>query len=576
MVQLLRFLRPYRTYVALVLVLTFGQTMSSLYLPNLMSNIVDIGIIKGHEAYILRVGVLMLLITLLGGVAAVLASYYGAKATAGFAQLLRIRLFTHVEHYTLREFDQWGTSSLIVRTTNDVMQVQQLMGMLLRIMVMAPITAIGGIILAVYTDPRLSLIIVVVLPVMGLAIYLVMGQGLGLFRTLQQKVDRLNLVLRENLTGTRVIRSFGRTAYEVGRFDTANADLTDTSVRVFQLMATMMPLVMLIMNLSTVAIVWFGGFQINAGTLEIGQLMAFIQYVTQIMFAVMMVSMMFFMLPRGQASAQRINEVLGLAPEITDPQAPRVLPTAGGGRLEFQNVTFHYPGAEEPALAEISFATAPGEITAIIGGTGSGKSTLLNLILRFYDVARGCILVDGVDIREISQTDLRAKIGYVPQRAVLFTGSVLDNIRYGDTAAPEAAVRHAAEVAQATEFIDELGDGLNSVISQGGGNLSGGQRQRLAIARAMVRHAEIYLFDDSFSALDYRTDARLRAALRQELGAATALIVAQRVSTVIDADRILVLDEGRLVGVGTHRELMAACPVYQEIVASQLSPEEVA
>jgi len=581
MLRLARFLRPYRMFVALVLVLTFAQTMSSLYLPNLMSHIVDTGIVRGDVAYILRVGLWMLLITLLGGLASVLASFYAAKATAGFGQRLRSRLFSHVEQYSLREFDRWGTSSLIVRTTNDVMQVQQLIYMLLRMMVMAPLTALGGIILAVHTDARLSLVIVVVLPLMALAIYAVMGRGLGLFRAIQTKVDGLNRVLRENLTGARVVRSFGRTAHELARFDDSNRDLTDTSVRVFQLMATLMPLVMLIMNLATVAIVWLGAVQINATTLQIGQLMAFIQYVMQIMFSVMMVSMMLFMLPRAQASAIRIGEVLALEPDITDPQAPRTPASGVRGRVAFEDVTFQYPGAEEPALHGISFAAAPGEVTAIIGGTGAGKSTLLNLIVRFFDVSRGSVRIDGVDVREMSQEALRGRIGYVPQRAVLFTGSVAENVRYGDMEASDAAVRHAVDIAQAADFVVELGDGdmdqgLRAVMMQGGTNLSGGQRQRLAIARALARRAEIYLFDDSFSALDYRTDARLRAALRHEIRDATTIVVAQRVSTVIDADRILVLDDGRLVGAGTHRELLRSCPVYQEIVSSQLSPEEIA
>ncbi|MCL4318775.1 MAG: ABC transporter transmembrane domain-containing protein, partial [Firmicutes bacterium] len=373
MIKLFSFLRPYRTSVVLVVVLTFLQTMSTLYLPNLMSNIVDTGVIKGNIPYIVEVGALMLLVTVLGGAAAVFASWYGAKATAGFGQLIRTRLFTHVENFTLHEFDKIGTSSLIVRTTNDVMQVQQLINMILRMMVMAPLTALGGIILAIYTDARLAPIIVVAIPVLGIAIYLVMGNGLSLFRTMQLKVDRINRVLRENLTGVRVIRSFNRTPYEMGRFDQANLDLTDTSVQVFQLMAIMMPMVMLIMNLSTLAIVWFGGIQINNGTLQIGKMMAFIQYVMQIMFAVMMVSMMAFMIPRGQASALRINEVLAMNPEITDPEHPAT-PTAETGRVEFRHVSFNYPGAEEPAISDISFAANAGEITAVIGGTGAGKS----------------------------------------------------------------------------------------------------------------------------------------------------------------------------------------------------------
>ena len=575
MLKLWRFLRPDRAFVGLVVLLTFIQTLSTLYLPNLMSDMVDSGVIKGNVPYIVQVSLIMLAVAILGGVAAVLAGWFGAKATAAFGRRLRSGLFGHVSHFTVKEFDHLGTSSLIVRTTNDVMQLEQLVSMLMRMMVMAPLTALGGIILAVETDARLALVVVVAIPVLGTAIYLIMSRGLGLFRTLQTKVDALNRILREHLTGTRVIRAFNRTPYEVRRFDLANRELTGTSVQVFQLMALMMPVVMLAMNLATIAIMWFGGVQINAGTLQIGQLMAFIQYVMQIMFAVMMVAMMAFMIPRGEASALRVNEVLAMTPEINDPADPR---PAGSERahLEFRNVTFQYPGAEEAALSDISFSARSGEITAIIGGTGAGKSTLLNLIPRFYDCSAGSIRVDGVDVRDMTQADLRRKIGYVPQRAVLFTGSVADNLRYGDSDASAAAVRNAAAVAQATEFVDAMEGGFDALLTQGGTNLSGGQKQRLSIARALVRRPEIYLFDDSFSALDYRTDAQLRAALRKEVAGATVLIVAQRVSTVVDADRILVLDEGRLVGTGTHRELMASCPVYREIVSSQLSPEEIA
>ncbi len=573
--KLTEFLRPYKVYVTVVVVLTFLQTLSSLYLPNLMSDIVDTGIIRGNQGYILREGALMLAVTILGGVASVVARYYGAKSTAGFGKLLRTRIFAHVEHFTLREFDEIGTSSLIVRSTNDVMQVQQFVNMLLSMMVMAPLTAIGGIVLAVRTDASLSLVIVFVVPAMGLAIWLLMRQAFGLFRSIQKKVDRLNLVLRENLTGVRVVRAFGRVPYEARRFDAANLDLTDTSVRVFQLMATLMPVVFLIMNFAMIAIVWFGAAQINAGSLQLGNLMAFIQYVMQIMFAVMMVSMMLFMIPRAQASAVRINEVLALEPEFQDPADPKPAPP-GSGTVEFRNVTFYYPGGEEPALQDITFTARPGQTTAIIGGTGAGKSTLLNLLVRFYEVSEGQVLVDGVDVREMRQQDLRQKLGYVPQRAVLFTGSVLENIRYGDPQASVQAAMHAADIAQASEFVQEMAGGLEAEISQGGVNLSGGQRQRLAMARALVRRTEIYMFDDSFSALDFRTDALVRAALRRELKGATVLIVAQRVSTVMDADQILVLDEGRLVGAGNHRTLMATCPVYREIVSSQLTPEEIA
>ena len=569
------FLRPDRWAVVLVLVLTFAQSMSGLYLPNLMSKIVDKGVLVGNFHYILRVGALMLVITALGGAASVGASWYASKAMAGFGLRLRDRLFAHVEGFTLREFDQVGTSSLIVRTTNDVMQVQQSVNMLLRMAVMAPLTAIGGIILAVATDPGLSPVIVVSIPLLGLVVYGVMGRGLGLFRLLQEKVDGLNRVLRENLTGVRVIRAFNRTRREVARFDEANHEVTGTAVSVFQLMAAVSPLITLVMNLSTIAVVWFGGLQINAGNLQIGQWMAFVQYLTQVMFAVMMASMVGFMLPRGEASAQRINEVLAMDPEITDPDRPGQ-PPAGPLAIAFDHVTFRYPGAEEAALTDVSFTAEAGSVTAIIGGTGAGKSTLLHLILRFYDAAEGAVRVGGMDVRDMRQAEVRQRIGYVPQRAVLFSGTIAENIRYGTADAPDARVRAAADTAQASEFVDGTSGGMGAEITQGGTNLSGGQKQRLSIARALARRPDVYLFDDSFSALDFKTDAQLRAALRREVGSATVLIVAQRVSTIMDADQIVVLDEGRIAAVGTHGQLLACSPIYREIVASQLTPEEIA
>jgi ATP-binding cassette, subfamily B, multidrug efflux pump len=574
MARLTRFLRPYRALIVLVLVLTFLQTMLNLYLPNLMANIVDNGVVKGDTRYIVLTGAWMLAVTCLGGVASVVSRYYGARISAFFGRDLRAHLFRHVEHFTLKEFDTFGNSSLIVRTTNDVWQVQQLTFML-QIMVTAPLTGIGGIILAMHEDLSLSWIILIVLPMMAAVIYSVMRPSIRLFGSIQRRLDRLNLVLRENLTGVRVIRSFDRMPYETKRFDTANRELTDTQVQVYQLLAFLWPAVMLIMNLSTVAVVWFGAPQINTGAFQIGQLLAFVQYLTQIMMAVLMMSMMIFQLPRALASAERIREVLETEPEITDAPTASQAPAALG-RVEFRNVTFHYPGAEEAALSNVSFATEPGTVTAVIGGTGSGKSTLVNLIMRFYDVTEGSILVDGVDVRDMTQAELRRRIGYVPQRAVLFSGSVLENLRFGDLEATEEAARAAAAVAQASEFIDALPDGLEAQLNQGGRNFSGGQRQRLSIARALVRKASLYLLDDCFSALDFATDARLRAALRRRLDGASLLIVAQRVGTVMDADRILVLDEGRLVGAGRHQELVATCPVYREIVESQLRPEGIA
>ncbi len=573
--RLLGTLDPYRWSVAAILILVFLQSLTSLYLPNLMSKIVDVGVLKGNIAYIERVGGFMLLVSLANAILPVSSGLLASRASAGFGQILRHRIFRHVERFMLHEFDQLGTSSLIVRTNNDIMQVQQFVNMLLRMMVMAPLMALGGIVMAVYTNARLSLILLVVIPILGVVIWLVLRRGMALFALLQTKVDVLNRVVRENLSGIRVIRAFHRSHHEMRRFDRANVDLTAVSADVFKIMALVMPLVMLIINLSTIAILWFGAVQINALQLPIGKLMAYIQYVTQIMFSIMMMSTMLFMVPRAQASARRILEVLDTVPTIEGPGHP--LPVAAlAGTVEFDDVSFRYPGAETMVLSHVSFAVQPGEVVAIIGGTGAGKSTLLNLLVRFYDVSHGRVLIDGFDVRQLSLACLRQHIGYVPQKAVVFSGSVAENIRYGRPDASDEEVRRAADIAQATEFIDELTDGWSSRIAQGGSDLSGGQKQRLTIARALVRRPAIYLFDDSFSALDFRTDARLRAALRPATAGASVIVVAQRVSTVMDADRIVVLDQGRVVGIGTHRELMATSNVYREIVSSQLSEEETA
>ncbi len=577
MTRLLKLLKPYRISIILVLMFIFLQSLSSLYLPNLMSDIVDTGIAKVDISYIIRIGGFMLLVTVAGVLFSIMASWLAARISTGFGKTLRAKLFAHVEEFVLHEFDQIGTASLITRTTNDITQVQQFFNMSLRMMVMAPMMAIGGIIMAVLTDAKLSLVIVVIIPILALTIYAVLRKGISLFRAMQFKIDRLNRVLRENLMGIRVIRSFHRIDYEKNRFDEANFDLTDTATRVNRIMASMQPLMMLIINLSTLAILWFGGIRINDGAMLIGNLMAFLQYVMQILFAVMMVSMMFFMIPRASASATRINEVLDLTPMISDQESSRVvLNTERSGLVEFRNVFFSYPGAEKPALEGISFRALPGQITAIIGGTGAGKSTLINLIPRFYDSSSGSILIDHMDIRELSQEELRSMIGYVPQKAVLFSGTIADNIRYGKEDAADEEIRHAADVAQATEFIDGMQEGMDTYISQGGTNVSGGQKQRLSIARAIVRRPLIYLFDDSFSALDFTTDAKLRTALKAETNQSTVLIVAQRVSTIMDADQIIVLDDGRIAGIGKHQELMNTCNVYREIVTSQLSEEEIA
>ena len=580
MIRLFRFLKPFRGPIALVLVLVFLQSLANLYLPTLMADIVDTGIVNGDTGYIVRVGGIMLAIAFGGAICAIISSFFAARTAVGFGRDLRGRLFNHVENFSLHEFDSLGTASLITNMTNDTNQIQRVLVIILTMMVSAPMMAIGGIILAIGQDATLAWILVGAIPVLVIAILIVMGKAIPLFRIVQLKLDKLNLVLDEGLTGVRVIRAFDRTAHEEQRFDAANLDLTDTTIAVNRIVAVLWPLMMLVLNLTTIAIVWFGSIRISNGEMQVGALIAFMQYAMQILFAMLMLSMLFIMLPRAAASATRINAVLDMPPSITDtPEAQATVTEATeaqAGTVAFDDVTFSYSGAEEPALSHLSFTARPGQVTAIIGGTGAGKSTLVNLIPRFYDVDSGRVLVDGLDVREWTQEALRAKIGYVPQTAVLFSGTAAENIRYGNDIASPDEVRYAADIAQATDFIDAMGDGFDSPISQGGTNVSGGQKQRLSIARALARRPEIYIFDDSFSALDYKTDAKLRAALKRETTAATVLIVAQRVSTVMDADQILVLDEGRLVGVGPHRELMETCPVYREIVFSQLSAEEVA
>src|SRR6266566_1274002 len=575
MIKLLRFMKPYRALLVLVVVLAFAQAMANLYLPTLFANIVDNGIIKGDTGYIWRTGGIMLLITLGGTIAAVVGIFFSSQVATGFGKIIRARLFTHVSKFSLHEFDSVSTSSLITRTTNDTTQVQQVMILALNMMITAPFTLIAGIILALNQDVGLTWILVVVIPILVGTIVLLMSQAIPLFRIMQKKLDKLNLILDEGLTGVRVVRAFDRQKYEEHRFDEANLDLTNVAIKVNRMVASLMPIMMLCLNFSSVAILWFGAIRINNGQMQVGALIAFLQYAMLILFALLMISMMFIMLPRAAASADRINEVLAIEPEIKDADQVKWADEIQG-YVEFQDVTFSYPGAEEPALCNISFSARPGQTTAIIGGTGAGKSTLVSLIPRFYDIDSGSILVDGLDIREMSQEHLRAKIGFVPQKAVLFSGTVAENFRFGKEDASEAEVRHAAEVAQASEFIEEMQDKFDSVIAQGGMNVSGGQKQRLSIARALVRKPEIYVFDDSFSALDFKTDARLRAALKKETLDATVLIVSQRVSTIMDADQIIVLDDGHIAGIGTHRTLMSTSEVYREIVSSQLSLEEIA
>ncbi len=575
MLRLFKFLKPYKVSIAFILGLVFLQTIADLYLPTLMSDIINKGIMNHDVNYIWKTGGIMLLVAGGGVICSIIASYLSSKAAMGLGTIIRNKVFNRVESYSLNEFDKIGTSTLITRTTNDIVQVQTVTVMILRMMIGAPMMMIGGIILAMGQDKPLTLVLAVAIPVLIGVIVLAAKKVIPLFKSVQKKIDKINLILRENLTGIRVVRAFNRIDQEQERFENANEDLTKTYIKVNRILAFMMPVVMLVMSLTQLAVLWFGGLRISAGSMDIGTLSAFTQYVFMIMFSMIMVTMMFIMVPRAQAAAVRINEVLDTVSEINDPDKTR---NADGerGYVEFKDVAFSYHGAEQPAISNISFSAKPGEITAIIGGTGSGKSTLINLIPRFYDVENGSILIDGVDVREMSQQSLRAKVGFVPQKAVLFSGTITENIRYGKDDATEEEVRRAAEIAQASEFIADMKDGFDTEIAQGGTNVSGGQKQRLSIARALVRRPEIYIFDDSFSALDFKTDAKLRAALKKEIADATVIIVAQRVGTVMDADRIIVLDDGQVAGMGTHKELMNTCEVYREIVSSQLSEEEIA
>ena len=575
MLKIYRNLKPFAASIALLLLLLFLQVMSDLYLPTLMAEIVNNGILTGNVGYIWKIGAFMLLVAAGGVLCAVIADFLGARVSTGLGRDLRNQIFRHVESFSLREFDRFGSSTLITRTTNDITQIQIVTVMIINMMVRAPMTCAGGLIQAYHQDHALTLALVIALPVLALVIYLVQSRVIPLFRQVQNKLDRINLILRENLTGIRVIRAFDKIDHEKSRFEKANRDLTDTYIHVNRIMAFLMPMMMMIMDLVTVCVLWFGSKRVDTGEMNLGALMAFIQYAMQIMFSLLMFVMMFVMIPRAQAAADRVNAVLETEPEIHDPAVP-VPVKEEKGYVEFQNVTFRYHGAEQPAIRNVSFSVRPGETTAIIGGTGSGKSTLINLIPRFYDAEEGTVLVDGTDVKTMTQEDLRNRIGFVPQQASLFTGTVQENLLCGREDASDAEIRHAAQVAQASEFIEQLPDGYDSLLAEGGRNLSGGQKQRLSIARALVRRPEIYVLDDSFSALDFKTDAKLRDALRKDTRESTVILVAQRVGTVMDADRIIVLDEGSVAGIGTHEELMKNCEVYREIVSSQLSEEELA
>jgi len=579
MTRLLQYLKPYQKQLFLVMALLLVQAIANLYLPDLNADIINNGIARGDTEYILKTGGFMLLVTLLLAACSVVSAYWGSKTAMSFGRDLRSDVFRKVQSFSQAEVDQFGTPSLITRTTNDVQQVQMAVLITLNVMISAPVMCIGGIIMALRQDVPLSISIIIIVPVMAVVIGVIMRRALPLFKSMQVKIDRLNQVVREKLAGVRVIRAFVKTDYEEARFDEANLDLTTTALKINRMVAITMPLLMLIVNISMAAIMWFGAHRIDSGAMPIGNLTAFIAYTMQILIAVMMATVMFIMIPRASASAERILEVLETEPSISAPKAPVALNPGtadSDASVEFRDVEFTYPGAETPVLRGISFIAYPGETTAIVGGTGCGKSTLINLIPRFYDVTGGSLLIDGVDIREIPEEDLRNKIGFVPQKAFLFSGTIASNLRYGKRDATDDELWHALRIAQAADFVAEMPGQLEAPVSQGGTNFSGGQKQRLAIARALVKRPKIYVFDDSFSALDFKTDAALRAALNDEVDDAIVFIVAQRVSTIMNAERIIVLDKGEIVGMGTHEELMKLCSVYREIVFSQLSEEEVA
>lgn len=561
--------------MVIVLFLLLIQAVANLYLPNLNAELINNGVVKGNISYIWKVGGIMLAASALIMVASIALAYLSAQVSMAFGRDMRSGVFSAVENFSARELNEFGAPSLITRNTNDVQQVQMVLFMGLTMMLSAPITGIGAFIMALRTNVKLSGLLLVAVPIMALLIWTLLRRIVPLFRIMQEKIDRLNLVLREQISGVRVIRAFVKTRFEEARFADTSEDLMNTTLSVTRTFAIMFPSLMLLLNLSSVAVIWFGGKLVDSGDMPIGNLTAFLTYIMQILSSVMMAVMMSLMIPRAAASAERIQEVLQTPSSVVDTLTP-ISPALRKGIIEFRDVEFRYPGAEVPVLSNISFTAAPGGVTAIVGSTGSGKSTLINLIPRFIDVTGGSILLDGVDLREQSLDAIWSEIGLVPQRAFLFGGTIAENLRYGDPQATDEELWTSLKIAQAADFVMELPEKLESRVAQGGTNFSGGQRQRLSIARAILKRPKIYMLDDSFSALDYATDAKLRAALAENVKDATLIVVAQRVSTILTADQILVLDAGEIVGIGTHQMLMKECATYREIVLSQLSPEEAA
>ena len=554
---------------------TYAMVMANLWLPDKMSEIVNNGIIKQDMPAIWHNGLAMILVTAAGGLCSIIIGFLASRIATGMAQKLRMELFERVESFALADFNKFSTASLITRSTNDIQQIQMTSILLLRLALMAPIMAIGGLQKAIHNAPNLSWIIALAVSVLLVVIAILFVIAVPRFKKLQTLVDKLNLVTRENLVGLKVIRAFHNEKIEQKKFQQANTELNKMNLFVNRLMMLLDPIMTLVMNFSSVAIVWFGAHLISSGNLQIGNMMAFLEYAMQVIISFLLLSMVFIMVPRAAVSVKRVGEVLDTLPSIVDPQSPQQLPHDATGKIEFKDVTFTYPDADLPVLSSINFAAEPGQTTAFIGSTGSGKSTLINLIPRFYDVSAGQILLDGVDIRQLKLEELYDQIGYVPQKGVLFSGTIASNIKYGNAKASQKLVEKSAKIAQAAEFVSELKNGYKNEIAQGGSNVSGGQRQRLSIARAIAVEPNVYIFDDSFSALDFKTDAKLRLALAKETKHKTVLIVGQRINTIMNADKIIVLDEGKIVGQGTHQELMKNCQVYQEIAASQLSEDDL-
>ena len=554
---------------------TYAMVMANLWLPDKMSEIVNNGIIKQDMPAIWHNGLAMILVTAAGGLCSITIGFLASRIATGMAQKLRMELFERVESFALADFNKFSTASLITRSTNDIQQIQMTSILLLRLALMAPIMAIGGLQKAIHNAPNLSWIIALAVSVLLVVIAVLFVIAVPRFKKLQTLVDKLNLVTRENLVGLKVIRAFHNEKIEQKKFQQANTELNKMNLFVNRLMMLLDPIMTLVMNFSSVAIVWFGAHLISSGNLQIGNMMAFLEYAMQVIISFLLLSMVFIMVPRAAVSVKRVGEVLDTLPSIVDPPSPQQLPHDATGKIEFKDVTFTYPDADLPVLSNINFTAEPGQTTAFIGSTGSGKSTLINLIPRFYDVSAGQILLDGVDVRQLKLEDLYDQIGYVPQKGVLFSGTIASNIKYGNAKASQKLVEKSAKIAQAAEFINELKNGYKNEIAQGGSNVSGGQRQRLSIARAIAVEPNVYIFDDSFSALDFKTDAKLRSALAKETKDKTVLIVGQRINTIMNADKIIVLDEGKIVGQGTHQELMKNCQVYQEIAASQLSEDDL-